>query len=344
MLKFKSVALFATLAFSPLALNAAPITLNEAFDYNAYILGDMTGRNSDVEGRLAVGGNLDLDNFAVGLKVEEGSTDSILDVRNDATLRNTRIYNGDAYVGGIVDIDNTVGLYNGEDTSNPNTLFNDTMLDFDSINDDLLLLSSDWGAIAATSTSIVNKNDQDEIWEIKFSATDDFNVFDIHASDLSALNKRITVDLPTNSLNIINVFGDSVNLTQTGFHVKALGGEKHPDNEAHGSDHTLDTRHDGRYTNNVLFNFVDATNLSLSGIGFKGSILAPLADVSFYDGHIDGNFIAKSLSSPINTFTGQINDYRFGDIDVPAPGSLVLLIIAGAIMLRRYNPLEGKPS
>ena len=87
----------------------------------------------------------------------------------------------------------------------------------------------------------------------------------------------------------------------------------------------------------MLFNFVDATSLSLNAIAFKGSILAPLADTVFYDGQIDGNFIVKSLSSPIGEFTGQINDYRFGDLsfNVDEPGGALFIVMLVALGIRQ---------
>ena len=48
---YAALVVVATLSAPPLS-NAAEITLSEAFDYNAFILGDYTGYKSDVEVNL----------------------------------------------------------------------------------------------------------------------------------------------------------------------------------------------------------------------------------------------------------------------------------------------------
>jgi choice-of-anchor A domain-containing protein len=78
----------------------------------------------------------------------------------------------------------------------------------------------------------------------------------------------------------------------------------------------------------------------------KGSVLAPYAELSFYNGHVDGNVIANSLTTPLvqlvndqgqnyNAPTGQVNNYRFGAINVSEPASIALLFGAGCFMLAR---------
>jgi hypothetical protein len=66
----------------------------------------------------------------------------------------------------------------------------------------------------------------------------------------------------------------------------------------------------------TLFNFVDATSVTLGGIAFEGSILAPKATVNFSNGHIDGVIMAKAL-----TGSGQLNwtGYTGGLPTMPTP-------------------------
>lgn len=318
-------ALLIAVGMVSISATAAPISLGEAGNYNAYILENMTGNMSDVEGRLAVGGDLTLDNYAIGLELPADNNKLVTAVGGDATLRNMRIYNGDAEVAGNIDINDTVGLYNGEDTANGKTIFNQSTVDFSAISSDITYRSALWGSYAATAATQVNKNDLNEIWDITFSGSDELNFFSLDAADLSSPNKRITFDIPTTSYAVINVYGESVELFNTGFYSSILGG-KIIDNKPG------EFRHDGTYTNNILFNFVDATELTLHAIGFKGSILAPLADTIFYDGHIDGNLIVKSLTSPEGTYTGQVNNYRFA-AEVSEPGSLAIMLLAGLYLV-----------
>ena len=90
---------------------AGPFYLGEAGNFNAYIMEDFTGNHSDVEGRLAVGGNLNTVDYGFGYRLPASNQDNVVVVGNNATLRNARIYNGDAVAGGEIDIDETVGLY-----------------------------------------------------------------------------------------------------------------------------------------------------------------------------------------------------------------------------------------
>lgn len=94
---------------------------------------------------------------------------------------------------------------------------------------------------------------------------------------------------------------------------------------------------------NIVFNFFEATDIFLgdsqdqSGIGFKGNLLAPFAHVNFYNGLLEGDLIAMSL-----TGDGQINTMDEPDYereDLPVPGLLWLVVFgAGGILgLRRYR-------
>ena len=319
--------LFIGLLFGSQLASAAPVYLNEAFDFNAYIMENMTGTQSDVEGTLAVGGDLNLQHYGIGLELPENGQQNTLTVGGSVTMRDARIYNGDAVAGGTIDIDSSVGLYGVNATNNTHSFYNDSSFDFTSFNQDLLTTSSLWGALSDNATTTVTGNGTD-VWSISFDGNSDFNVFSIDASTLSAANKSIYLNVDTDSYNIINVTGTDVSLFNTGFY--GADGNKIADNQPGVY------RHDGTYANNVLFNFVDATSLTLNAIGFKGSILAPLADTVFYDGHIDGNFIVKSLTSPVGTLTGQINNYQFGNFTVSEPGGALFFVILMAFGLRQY--------
>jgi len=62
--------------------------------------------------------------------------------------------------------------------------------------------------------------------------------------------------------------------------------------------------------------------LTITGIGVKGSILAPYADVSFTSAHIDGSLIADSIID----YKGEFHQYTFDHETepVPLPGTLLL--------------------
>lgn len=80
-------------------------------------------------------------------------------------------------------------------------------------------------------------------------------------------------------------------------------------------------------------------------------MLAPYAELSFYNGHVDGNVIANRLATPFEELinddgetyaapTGQINNYQFGAINVSEPASIALLFGAGCFMLARRRQVS----
>ena len=430
--------LCSTLAIMASALTLSPmgeagqLPLSEAFDYNAFIFGDYTGYKSDVEGTLAVGGNLNVSDFDVGLLLSPNLTSSSLYVGGNINYVNGTLRNGQTTVngnlsatgvtfeGGInaggnvsltetqvaagnVNTQGSLVLQNSEvqqgDINAANLVQQNSSVNSGNVNvvNSAVLVNSQVssGSLSATTVSLdanstvnsvattsttpsPNEHSIDfvqmanEVTEqsqafgdmavngvtdvycaglttctasaidgIVFSGSADVNIFAIDAASLSSANKSITYDFSSTSYNIINVFGDTVELFNTGFYNTAFQGQYVDNNPA------INYRHDGTYTNNVLFNFLDATNVSLHSVGIKGSILAPFADVSFYNGQIDGNLIAASLSTPQllltnnagDTYTaptGQVNNYRFGLVQVPAPATTWLMFIAGLFLLRPY--------
>jgi choice-of-anchor A domain-containing protein len=349
-------ALFATLLLLAPGLSAMPISLGDAAQFNAIILGDMRGEQSDVEGRLAVQGNLYMQNFSIGLllKNSSGSRNDLI-VGGNATIRNTRIEHGNAVVAGNADINETVGFYSGHDPSITNgELLEGDALDFEALTADLLNRSSIWGKLESTGQTQENRNDAKKLYDLRFIGNNDLNIFNVNADALSSPDKRITFDIPATSLALVNVFGTVVDLFKTGFfHTASSDDIQLPDN-----DHNSGIRHDGSLTNGILFNFVDATSLNIHSIGIKGSILAPLASTTFYNGHIDGNFIVKDLNRATQEIqdtpkeTGQINNYFFRGQQTPVPVNeppiVLLLLIAiaslsGSALIRRMA-IKGSAS
>lgn len=75
------------------------------------------------------------------------------------------------------------------------------------------------------------------------------------------------------------MYGKEVELFNTGFFNTAFTTENEyfrENGQYRDNDNNIDQRHDGLYTNNILFNFVDADSLALHSVGVKGSVLAPM--------------------------------------------------------------------
>lgn len=145
------------------------------------------------------------------------------------------------------------------------------------------------------------------------------NVFTLSAIDMAGAC-NLVVSVPENSTTLINVTGPSFTLASMGISI-------------------LESKQ-------TLWNFADATAISLSSVGFSGSILAPNAVLTFTNGSFNGQAVLGGLSSSSvafnhTPFAGAV----FTDpVDVPAavpePSTLLLVATGGAAALwyRRRRP------
>lgn len=293
--------------------------LGVAGEYNAFAFEDIDVKYSDAQGKVAAGGNVTIESgYSVGEK-SQPSTYSLISGGNVTykTNSNGTIFNGGIYAAGNVDIHNGVTV-NGDVTAN-GTLSNAgatirgntnvgqniaNPIDFESIENSLKTISKDL-SLNATNALIENRYGGTFL-----TGTQDINYFNI---DASLINDAwgFHLDMDENSVAIINVYGDYVDFSDMGFNISA-------DAKAE----------------NILFNIVDASNVNIRGVGFKGQIVATNADIDFNNGHIDGSMIAKSISG-----NGQFHNFFFNygeppqpPKDVPEP-SMISLILAGCGMI-----------
>jgi choice-of-anchor A domain-containing protein len=110
------------------------------------------------------------------------------------------------------------------------------------------------------------------------------NVFSVSASVFSGA-KLWSIDAPAGSLVVVNIHGNPP--TFNGFGIQFSGGINQ---------------------NGVLFNFVDATSISAHGFGFWGTVLAPYARVSFFNGSWDGGMYALSLTGNAEGHINPLHD------------------------------------
>lgn len=113
----------------------------------------------------------------------------------------------------------------------------------------------------------------------------------LNVIDLSVVNGATVTGINITNANgitptglIINVAGDNLNFNGGTFNLGSLA------------------------NSSVLFNFGNATAISLQNLAFEGALLAPLATVTFSSGHIDGALIANNYTGP-----GQVNYVGFND-------------------------------
>jgi len=176
----------------------------------------------------------------------------------------------------------------------------------------LTALSTTLANTAATGTTSVNP--QGFITLTGSSST--LDVFNVTGAQLaSALNQGLTINVPSSATVVVNVDGlvDSF----AGFGINL--------------DNGLSETH-------VLYNFTQATSLTINNIDVRGSILAPYATVHFNGGQINGSIIANQITSDFSYMSGESHLRLFdGDLPtpsaVPEPNSMAMIAMAGIIIL-----------
>jgi choice-of-anchor A domain-containing protein len=243
-------------------------------DYNLFLLKDYT-QGTDVQGKVAAGGNITMNNFAVGAGLPDSDIANTLVAGGNLTLSNGAIW-GDAWYGGSYSANTTVSSIRG-------SVAQGTPIDFAFEGSRLRVLSARLASLTANGTTTR------ESWGgIMLRGTNpSLNVFQVPASAFTGAT-LLYIEAPAGSLAVVNISGASA--TFTGFGHSFAGGL-----DQHG----------------VLYNFVDATAINGSGFGFWGTVLAPHADISFSNGSFDGGIYARALTGYAE---GHINPLYDRDI------------------------------
>ncbi|MGJ8691594.1 MAG: choice-of-anchor A family protein [Thalassotalea sp.] len=280
---------------------ASLVNLGAASNYNAFIQQNFSATSSDVEGRLAAGGTVDISNYSVNIKAgdqlySDTSEQPALVVGGDLNLSSGQIA-GDVYVGG-----NYTSTSTGTITNGTATIGGVSPVDFAAEFANLRELSANLALLAANSVASDTWSSQYLVGAGENGLGNDLHVFNLDASDmqfsdyfLSAIDDGDTV--------LFNVAGTNIS-TGTG-------------NFA-GSDHSLEN-----ISGNILFNFYEAETLEINAALF-GSILAPTANIDADYGVIWGQVIAKSWQG-----NAQINDnpFKSNRVDIPEPSSIAIFAL-----------------
>lgn len=296
-------------AFSLLTvtITARAAGLGAAQDFNVLTFGNFAS-TSDVEGKLAVGGDMTVSGFSVAssLDASANGTDTLV-VGGTLNFGNGSVNYGNVAWGVAYNGPGYNIATNGTVRQDPNAF------DFAAAQTDLMMLSTQLGALADTGNTFFNGYGQVTLTGVDPS----LNVFSMTTVELSGLN-GFEINVPTNSTTIINVFGNAA--TIGGFGYWGTGVNRH-------------------YT---LFNFVNATSFFAQHNGIEGSVLAPFADAVMSGGSVNGQFVAKSANmlngaeGHYYTFRGSLPPRSGGAI--PEPGSVALLatgVLPAVGLLRR---------
>lgn len=266
--------LIATAAVS-FASQAHAATLGSAADYNVFTLGNVTQQWTDIEGKVAAGGNISFSG-GIGHKLPANSG-NVAVAGGNFTYNGGELQHGNAVYGG------QANLFNGANIKDGN-LVKGNPIDFNAAGQYLKTLSSSLGNLAANGT-VTNQYGQ-----LQLTGNDSkLNIFTLSGATLAVIN-NFQIFAPPGSTVVVNVTGTIASMQNFGFNINGTDQQK------------------------VLYNFAQATQLTLSSIGVQGSILAPLAAVTFNNGQLNGNLIAGSLSG-----SGESHNYLFNGTLPDAP-------------------------
>ena len=278
--------------------------LGTAGDYNVFVFGDMNVKTSDSQGRIAAGGNINMNNYSIGLLA--GPSEYSMVSGGNINFTSGNVKNGGIFSGGNAILSNlgvagkvvangTIAFSSGSSAGIVPNAGAVNPVDFTDAYNYLNFVSSTLAGMNANGITTVTP------WNaITLTGDGPLSIFSLDGAVLNNA-KSITFNIGADDVAIINVSGDIDKFG--GFGIFNTAGKE----------------------GNILYNFYDAGQLSVSNIAVKGSILAPHADIIFNSGRIDGTLIADSA-----TGTGQFNSYPF-DHDVPVnvvpePGTISLLL------------------
>ncbi|MBI3229514.1 MAG: choice-of-anchor A family protein [Burkholderiales bacterium] len=271
-------ALAATLVFASSA-HATITNLNfgAAEGYSAFFFGNAS-KVMDVEGRFAVGGNLDTSGFSFGYRTPFGVTGPSLVVGGNVHLGTGAIFSGpktnidtNATIGPITSWEKPIGygVFGGSNSSLAvHDLRQATPIDFASAKTQLTKLSGDLKAETANGT-VESK------WGGLYLTGDNTSKTQIFTINSNTVGNLFLQNVKSDAQVIINVNGSGGKYVFSG-----------------GQDGQLEA-----LRSRVLFNFNNATEVKISTFTW-GTILAPKANI-LGTGHIEGSVIANSIAAQV---------------------------------------------
>lgn len=246
---------------------AQQINLGQAGNYSGFFFKHASNLQ-DVEGRLAVGGNLFIHSMSIGGKVPVGSQIPSLVVGGSILgFDSGSIWAGSQH--------NSYGVYRGSKQGSVPAYLDlrkaDTLdLDFEAERDSLAYLSAQLRQSASTGTVAVSYN------VVKLTGSGkSVEIFALNPDQITSGHDLVIQNVRSDAYVVLNIASDKLRSARFGITMTALKG-----------------RHQ-----KVLFNFYDAQVLQMTGVQVWGTILAPYACVCNSNGHVEGSVIADMWDS-----------------------------------------------
>ncbi|MGC8625041.1 MAG: choice-of-anchor A family protein [Phycisphaerae bacterium] len=292
---------------------------------SVFVFGNMSGA-SDTWGTVAVGGNAD---FSGGYSIDAATASSgyALVVGGNFQESGSRI-NGNVFVGNTATyFDPTIhgalhaqtvnlqgggsvgqDVYYSDCYAGPSYIATHRVsgtptspIDFATARETLTNDANYWASLSANGTAIT------QCCTLNLDGDNSkLNIFDISASKLAA-SHNLNVVVPQGSTVLVNIAGNDACIS---------GGNS------------------GFSAGNTLWNFYNASSVTVNNTALQGTLLAPYANVNFEGGQVDGSIIANNLTEDCGAEIdpGEFNSLAVPQVVVPEPATLSLLGI-GALTL-----------
>jgi choice-of-anchor A domain-containing protein len=251
------------------------INFGSVSKYNVFVLENMEMRNTYAEGRVAVGGNVNLENYEVGSRLRPlpsyGEDDSLV-IGGEVNVIGGSNSSGNT----VRNLESTVISYT---MSNPKGAFiTGSPIYFAAKEAYLKGESIFWSKLSPKGTLNLN------LGCLTLKGVDSsLNIFKVDANNIAEAGLELK---QLNSINIDAPLGSTILINVTGINI-AFGRCQILRNGVPAS------RNDAR---TILWNFPEAANWTNNTTSIYGSVLAPFASAKTIYGEINGNIIFKSFS------------------------------------------------
>lgn len=240
-------------------------SLGIAADYNGFFFEGFSAQSSDVQGRLAAGGSVSINNYSIADQLPASFSGASLVVGGNLTFPSGRVYHGDIVVGGSA-AGVGAAVLNGLGATQH--LYDHAALpiDFAAERTRLTAESQRLAQLAANTT-------YESQWGGLYLHGDNsssLQVFNLPGQLVLDAHTFQVDRIPAGATVLFNISGTTAGLTDMSLQSLLP------------------------YRTRVLFNFPQATTLQLRGISVEGSVLAPLAAINDPQGVIWGTVVAKS--------------------------------------------------
>eukprot|EP01094_Clydonella_sp_ATCC50884_P030225 TRINITY_DN978_c0_g1_i2.p1 TRINITY_DN978_c0_g1~~TRINITY_DN978_c0_g1_i2.p1 ORF type:complete len:548 (-),score=195.59 TRINITY_DN978_c0_g1_i2:300-1943(-) len=240
--------------------------------FSTFVCGDMQSQQTSLGGRVAVKGDASLKQEGVGLSLVKNCSRHDLIVGGGLTFTEGQVPNGLVAYGTEQSVAD-VSFGCKPPARDP------SLVPFDAACDDLVLQSKIIRTLPQNGKTTFSANTQ----TLSLSGTSrDENVFLLTGEQLEGI-ATLDISVPLNAWTTVTLQGNAENIGRFGVSLAPT-----------------------TVLQKLLFNFVDAEELSFDSVGFSGSVLAPNADMRFNNGHLDGSVAVASLEGNV-----EIKNYPY---------------------------------